>query len=86
MHLVEDTNHSLDLFYNIVQRCGIILFMLNTIWAWLMNWKNIQWYFTRRLYYRFRLDCNHAYLEMINHVGLESLELRRFYNDMTICI
>ena len=29
MHSLEDTNHSLDLFWNIVQRYGILLFMLN---------------------------------------------------------
>ena len=44
--------------------------------------ENIQRYFTRRLYYRCRLDCNHDYLERINHLQLESLELRRIYNDM----
>ena len=36
------------------------------------------------LYYRYRLDCNHDYLERINHLQLESLELRRIYNDMTM--
>ena len=46
--------------------------------------ENIQRYFTRRLYYRCRLDCNHDYLERINHLQLESLELRRIYNDMTM--
>ena len=40
--------------------------------------ENIQRHFTRRLYYRCRLDCNH--LERINHLQLESLELRRIYN------
>ena len=43
--------------------------------------EHIQRYFTRRLYYRCRLDCNHDYLERINHLQLESLELRRIYND-----
>ena len=46
--------------------------------------ENIQRYFTRRLYYRCRLDCNHGYLERINNPQLESLELRRIYNDMTM--
>ena len=46
--------------------------------------ENIQRYFTRRLYYRCRLDCNHDYLERINHLQLESLELRRIYNDMAM--
>ena len=46
--------------------------------------ENIQRYFTRRLYYRCRLDCNHDYLERINNLKLESLELRRIYNDMTM--
>ena len=38
----------------------------------------------QRLYYRCRLDCNHDYLERINNLQLESLELRRIYNDMTM--
>ena len=46
--------------------------------------ENIQQYFTRRLYYRCRLDCNHDYMARINHLQLESLELRRIYNDMTM--
>ena len=46
--------------------------------------ENIQRYFTRRLYYRCRLDCNHDYMARINHLQLESLELRRIYNDMTM--
>ena len=46
--------------------------------------ENIQRYFTRRLYYRCRLDCNHDYLERINHLQIESFELRRIYNDMTM--
>ena len=45
---------------------------------------NIQRYFTRRPYYRCRLDCNHDYLERMNQLQLESLELRRIYNDMTM--
>ena len=36
------------------------------------------------LYYRCRLDCNHDYMASINHLQLESLELRRIYNDMTM--
>ena len=49
--------------------------------------ENIQRYFTRRLYYRCRFDCNHEsydYLESINHLQFENLELRLIYNDMTM--
>ena len=46
--------------------------------------KNIQRYFTRRIYYRCLLDCKHDYPERINHLQLESLELRRIYNDMAM--
>ena len=46
--------------------------------------ENIERYVTRRLYYRCRLDCNHDYLERINHLKLESLELRSIYNHMTM--
>ena len=44
--------------------------------------ENIQWYFTRRFYYICRLDCNHDYLDRINHLQLENLELQSIYNDL----
>ena len=44
--------------------------------------ERVQRYFTRRVYYRCKLDCSHDYLQRLKYLNLESLELRRIYNDL----
>ena len=44
--------------------------------------ETVQRYFTRRVYYRCKLDCSHDYLQRLKYLNLESLELRRIYNDL----
>ena len=34
------------------------------------------------MYYRCKLDCSHDYLQRLKYLNLESLELRRIYNDL----
>ena len=46
--------------------------------------ENVQRYFTRRVYYRCKLECKHDYPDRLVHLQLESLELRRLYNDITM--
>ena len=38
--------------------------------------------FTRRLYFRSQLDCNHGYIERLDYFKLDSLELRRIHRDL----
>ncbi len=40
--------------------------------------------FTRRVYYRCKLECKYDYHDRLVHLQLESLELRRLYNDITM--
>ena len=42
--------------------------------------ENVQRYFTRRVYYRCKLECKHDYPDRLVHLQLESLELRRLYS------
>ena len=44
--------------------------------------ERVQRYFTRRVYYRCKLDCSHDYLQRLKFLNLDSLELRRIYNDL----
>ena len=45
--------------------------------------ENVQRYFTRRVHsYRCKLECKHDYPDRLVHLQLESLELRRLYNDI----
>ena len=46
--------------------------------------ERVQRYFTRRVYYRCKLDCSHDYLQRLKYLNLESLELRRIYNHLII--
>ena len=46
--------------------------------------ENVQRYFTRRVYYRCKLQSNHDYPERLVQLKLESLELHRLYKDMTM--
>ena len=46
--------------------------------------ENVQRYFTRRVYYRCKLECKHDYPDRLVHLQLESLELCRIYNDITM--
>ena len=46
--------------------------------------ENDQRYFTRRVYYRCKLEYKHDYPYRLVHLKLESLELRRLYNDITM--
>ena len=46
--------------------------------------ENVQRYFTRRVYYRCKLEGKHDYPDRLVHLQLESLELRRLYNDITM--
>ena len=46
--------------------------------------ENVQRYFTRRVYYRCKLEYKHDYPDRLVHLELESLELRRLYNDITM--
>ena len=46
--------------------------------------ETVQRYFARRVYCRCKLDCSHDYLQRLKYLNLESLELRRIYNDL-IC-
>ena len=39
---------------------------------------------TRRVYYRCKLEYKHDYPERLLHLKLESLELRRLYNDIKV--
>ena len=53
------------------------------------QFENVQRYFTRRVYYRCKLECKrHDYPDRLVHLQLtlsiESLELRRLYNDITM--
>ncbi len=43
--------------------------------------EKVQRYFTRRVYQRCQLDCNHSYLQRLTCLKVESLELRRIYLD-----
>ena len=44
--------------------------------------ENVQRLFTRRLYSRCQLDCNHGYIERLDYLKLDSLELRRIHRDL----
>ena len=45
--------------------------------------ERVQRYFTHRVYYRCnKLDCSHDYWQRLKFLNLESLELRRIYNDL----
>ena len=44
--------------------------------------ERVQRYFTRRVYYRCKLDSNHDYLQRLVFLNLESLQLRRTHNDL----
>ena len=44
----------------------------------------LQRYFTRRVYQRCQLDCNHSYLQRLTYLKIESLELRRIYLDLAM--
>ena len=46
--------------------------------------ERVQRYFTRRVYYRCKLDCSHDYLQRLEYLNLESLELRTIYNDLVM--
>ena len=46
--------------------------------------ENVQRYFTRRVYYRCKLERKHDYPDRLVHLQLENLELRRLYNDITM--
>ena len=46
--------------------------------------ENVQRYFTGRVYYHCKLECKHDYPDRLVHLQLESLELRRLYNDITM--
>ncbi len=45
--------------------------------------ENVTIYFSRRVYYRCKLGYKHDYPDILLHLALESLELRRLYNDIT---
>ena len=46
--------------------------------------EKVQRYFTRRVYQRCQLDCNHSYLQRLACLEIESLELRRIYLDLAM--
>ena len=46
--------------------------------------EKVQRYFTRRVYQRCQLDCNHSYLQRLAYLEIESLELRRIYLDLVM--
>ena len=46
--------------------------------------ENMQRLFTRWVYYRCQLDTNHGYIQRLEYLKLESLELLRIYNDLVI--
>ena len=46
--------------------------------------EKVQRYFTRRVYQRCQLDCNHSYLQRLAYLEIESLELRRIYLDLAM--
>ena len=46
--------------------------------------EKVQRYFTRRVYQRCQLDCNHSYIQRLTYLKLESLELRRIYLDLAM--
>ena len=46
--------------------------------------EKVQRYFTRRVYQRCQLDCNHSYLQRLTYLKIESLELRRIYLDLAM--
>ena len=46
--------------------------------------EKVQRYFTRRVYQRCQLDCNHSYLQRLTYLKIESLELRRIYQDLAM--
>ena len=46
--------------------------------------EKVQRYFTRRVYQRCQLDCNHSYLQRLTYLKIESLELRSIYQDLAM--
>ena len=46
--------------------------------------ESVQRYFTRRVYYRCKLDCSHGYLQRITFLKIDSLELRRIHFDLVM--
>jgi len=47
--------------------------------------ERVQRFFTRRVYFRCRLGQDNSYEERCRMLGLESLEMRRLRQDMTMC-
>ena len=46
--------------------------------------EKVQRYFTRRVYQRCQLDCNHSYLQRLAYLEIERLEVRRIYLDLAM--
>ena len=46
--------------------------------------EKVQRYFTRRVYQRCQLNCNHSYLQRLTYLKIESLELRRIYLELAM--
>ena len=46
--------------------------------------EKVQRNFSRRVYQRCQLDCNHSYLQRLAYLEIESLELRRIYLDLAM--
>ena len=46
--------------------------------------EKVQRNFSRRVYQRCQLDCNHSYLQRLAYLEIESLELRRIYQDLAM--
>ena len=46
--------------------------------------ENVQRLFTRQVYYRCQLETNHGYIQILEYLKLENLELRRIYNDLIV--
>ena len=48
------------------------------------QFENVQRYFTRRVYYRCKLEYKHDYPDRLVNLKLESLEICRLHNDITM--
>ena len=49
-----------------------------------MTTQTVRHYFTRRVYQRCQLDCNHRNLQRLTYLKIESLELRGIYLDLAM--
>ena len=86
LHLLEVISRLSVLYSNIAPLYGIHNCILARHFMGMTDrLENVQRHFSRRVYYRCKLQSNHDYPDRLVHLKLESLELRRlYYKDMTM--